>query len=427
MQANPQITYLKKTLAFAFIIIGMFQSVAQDYPYDIPKYDFVKYNTNTLDFYGDSSLFDTLFNSFKELVLKGNQHINIVHIGDSHIQADFFSGRVRTRLQTFFQGGIGSRGFIFPYDVAATNNPNDYEVCFTGDWERCRNIETTKHCELGLSGISVTTTDSIAVISIKLNEIKKPKYLFNKIKVFHSFNKDRLDLELNSYISKTEVRINDSLGYTMFILSDLVDSLQLQFSKKYKYQNSFTLHGISLESDGPGITYHAIGINGAQVSSYLRCSLLSEHLEALEPNLIIVSLGANDTYIKHFRDDIFRRNLSTLIKKIQKASPNVPIILMTPSDDYFLHKTLNPFPELAGQRIVEVAEEYNCAVWDFFDIMGGLNSITLWQKNELARTDFIHLMQEGYKLQGDLLFNAIIKSYDNYIDRTRIETQLKKK
>jgi hypothetical protein len=55
-------------------------------------------------------------------------------------------------------------------------------------------------------------------------------------------------------------------------------------------------------------------------------------------------------------------------------------------------------------------------VWDFFHVMGGHNSILLWQKYGLANTDRIHYNGQGYMLQGDLLFNAILRQWDAYID-----------
>ena len=62
----------------------------------------------------------------------------------------------------------------------------------------------------------------------------------------------------------------------------------------------------------------------------------------------------------------------------------------------------------------KLAENKNLAVWDMFDIMGGLNSIKEWEKNQLAKKDLIHLSFDGYNLIGDLLFDALIKSYIKY-------------
>ena len=56
--------------------------------------------------------------------------------------------------------------------------------------------------------------------------------------------------------------------------------------------------------------------------------------------------------------------------------------------------------------------------------MGGLNSILVWQRFGLAKRDRIHFTGKGYLLQGDLFFNAFLKSYDHYIDDINQSGQL---
>ncbi len=63
--------------------------------------------------------------------------------------------------------------------------------------------------------------------------------------------------------------------------------------------------------------------------------------------------------------------------------------------------------------MLELAEETDCAVWDFYKVMGGLRSVVKWQNNGLAAKDRVHLTAKGYKLQGDLLFDALMKAYGN--------------
>jgi len=82
------------------------------------KYTFIKKGLNKIE--NDSSL-----NSFYEklylLEKTKMSRVNIAHIGDSHIQADHFSGAMRQKLQVKF--GNGGRGLIFPYRVAKSNEP----------------------------------------------------------------------------------------------------------------------------------------------------------------------------------------------------------------------------------------------------------------------------------------------------------------
>jgi len=69
----------------------------------------------------------------------------------------------------------------------------------------------------------------------------------------------------------------------------------------------------------------------------------------------------------------------------------------------------------------DLATNYHGAVWDLFDIMGGLKSSTSWRSAGLMASDRIHFSREGYNLLGDLLFNAIMASFDQYLAKHTTE------
>ena len=50
-------------------------------------------------------------------------------------------------------------------------------------------------------------------------------------------------------------------------------------------------------------------------------------------------------------------------------------------------------------------------MWDQYAIMGGSRSSALWKGKKLMRPDRIHFTAEGYRLIGDLLYNALITDY----------------
>ena len=57
----------------------------------------------------------------------------------------------------------------------------------------------------------------------------------------------------------------------------------------------------------------------------------------------------------------------------------------------------------------KLAEATQGAVWDQFNIMGGLGSMAKWQAKGLAQKDRVHFTVSGYNLIGDLFYNAFIK------------------
>ena len=79
-------------------------------------------------------IFEKLVNLQKSKVGK----LNIVHIGDSHIQADLFSGLMRKNLQQQF--GNAGRGLVFPHSLVKTNGTGDVRFSSNQTWESQRNI-----------------------------------------------------------------------------------------------------------------------------------------------------------------------------------------------------------------------------------------------------------------------------------------------
>ena len=194
-----------------------------------------------------------------------------------------------------------------------------------------------------------------------------------------------------------------------------VDSLTITIQKESNSTGSFTLHGITTEAAPNGFMFHSIGVNGAHVPAFLRCQLFEKQLAELKPDLVILGLGINDAYGRRFSQNKFEENYGDLISKIRKAAPETAIIFTTNNDSYMYRRYVNKNGEKVKQSMFKMAKKYQTGVWDMFSVMGGLNSIVLWEKNNLAQHDKIHFTREGYLIMGDLFFNALMKNFENYI------------
>jgi lysophospholipase L1-like esterase len=143
--------------------------------------------------------------------------------------------------------------------------------------------------------------------------------------------------------------------------------------------------------------------------------LLEEQLAMLKPDLVILGLGINDAYGKRFSQSNYEENYGMLISVIRRAAPETAIIFTTNNDSYIYRRYVNKNGEKVEQSILKMAEEYNAGVWDMYKVMGGLNSVVLWEKKNLAQRDKIHFTREGYLILGDLFFNALMKNFERYI------------
>ncbi len=208
-------------------------------------------------------------------------------------------------------------------------------------------------------------------------------------------------------------------GYTDIRFDTIIgDSLRIRIVKKDTAGKYFTLYGIDFENGDPGVVYSASGVNGAEVTSYLRCDLLQDQLRTLKPGWVILSLGTNDAYPVHFSKAEFTGNYIELVKRIREAAPGVPILLTIPGDSYRRHRYDNSNLAEAREAIIEVARQTDCAVWDFYSLMGGPKSIMHWYKAGLVAKDKLHFDKQGYLIQADLLFGAFMDAYSSFIDQS---------
>ena len=74
------------------------------------KYPFISTVFNRIS---NNSGLDSFYQKLHRLKSGGERTVSIVHIGDSHIQADFLTAVVRNGFQEFF--GNAGRGLVFPY------------------------------------------------------------------------------------------------------------------------------------------------------------------------------------------------------------------------------------------------------------------------------------------------------------------------
>ena len=145
--------------------------------------------------------------------------------------------------------------------------------------------------------------------------------------------------------------------------------------------------------------------------------MLEKQLSLINPDLVIFSIGINDAYQEGFSKDFFKKNYDSLIQIVKKSNPNTAILFTTNNDSYYKKEYPNKRVFQAREVMFELTKNKSFAVWDMFEIMGGLNSIKKWETNRLAKEDLIHLNYKGYNLLADLLFEAIMKSYKNHTNK----------
>ena len=419
---------MKKWLVFIGLLLVYRLLSAQTLPLvkPVPDLPFAHLERNQIIYPGDSLAMERFFQKMDSVVFFGEGNLSIMHLGGSHVQAGMFTQQFRDNLLSISTDLMGGQYFVFPFSTGGTNNPSHYIVRSSGTWSYCRNAvrkETDKR--MGLAGAAITTNDSTARVSILTKErypsALPPDYDFNKVTVI-GFSETENVVPVVSYDGTTIQGQYDEWKSTYtFSLPDFTDSICIMFDS---VPGEFTLTGILLENDMPGISVHGVGVNGARVSSYLRCDDFERDLNLIRPDLIIFGIGINDAAEMDFEKNNFKRNYNELIKVIKRVNPDCALLFITNNDSYKREKVkkktryeVNLNGMIVEEAFMELGKKYNAAVWNQFDIMGGLESMQDWEEAGLAKKDKVHFTNEGYRLLGDLLYNALITRYIEHIQQ----------
>src|SRR5699024_9959061 len=140
--------------------------------------NFVKLSPQNKELQNEEIL-KVFFEKLYDLDLGKKDKVRIVHIGDSHIQAGFFTGKNRENFQERF--GNAGLGFVFPHALANTNGIKEVSFSSSVPWKGKRNIFAQEIDSVGLSGFNLTTKFNDFAVNFK---IKDEKYYFNTIKLF---------------------------------------------------------------------------------------------------------------------------------------------------------------------------------------------------------------------------------------------------
>jgi LysM repeat protein len=403
--------------------------------------------------------------------------INIVHIGDSHIQNNFLGNAIRKTLQQTF--GNGGYGFTFPYGLFRGDTSIGDAIHYFSNvpWRICRN-NMPRRCapgaDFGLCGYGFTT--SINEFALKI-EIVDERYKFNTIKVVSAGIPFPFSPAMSignlvmknppSSLERHKVRRGETLatiakkygvsadsikdrnnmtsnavrvGKELYIPVE-VEALDIDMTRfnPIEFQHNehhvatywqkepasemylipavkrplYNLSGIVLENDNRGVIYHGIGTVGSMALHFNRTPLFFEQLPVLSPDLVIVSFGTNESHSRVSTGN-FIEQIKLLISNIRKFNPNVPILVTTQPTSLFRGRKLNTFAKEYNDATMRIMQKDDFAVWDLYSYTGGLMGVIEKPKVIQIGPDRMHYTKQGYINQGIELANLILQDYKMY-------------
>lgn len=171
------------------------------------------------------------------------------------------------------------------------------------------------------------------------------------------------------------------------------------------------------------VSYTDMGVNGATCLTFTYPDRIAE-IAALKPDMLILSFGTNESHNRRYDANAHYYQMEELISLLRDSMPDVLILLTTPPGSYDSFRqrrrkrtyAVNSRTATAAAVISRFAREHRLLVWDMYHIVGGSRrACKNWIEAGLMRPDHVHYLPEGYILQGNLLYEALIKAYNNYV------------
>jgi lysophospholipase L1-like esterase len=181
--------------------------------------------------------------------------------------------------------------------------------------------------------------------------------------------------------------------------------------------------GVEFLTNGPGVVYSSLGLNGAYISvlsKMFREQHWAEQLKHYNPDLVIINYGTNESAYAAFVDTAYKKEIREVVRRIRAALPNVSILIMSPMDRGERDSTgsIATVPALARLVTLQArsADELGCAFFNTYEAMGGAGTMGRWYSAEprLVSADFIHPTPGGARLVGNLLYRGLMNGYFRY-------------
>ena len=408
----------KIALILSLLLLPLLTAHAQTLRKSVPELDFAKLQDNSIQFPGDSSSFERLYAKMDSVLFLGAGHLNIIHIGGSHVQAGTLTRRFRDDLLSLRPGLDGGRGLLFPFSAAHTNNPSSFTTTYSGFWKATKNTARTPDKRLGLTGMALSTSEDKAYIQVTAIArdpwLSEPKFSFDSVRVLGYSSSAREPLVICATDTLSGRKASNDSSW-LFALPAFTDSVKVIT----RGTGEFTLTGLQLISSRPGITVSEIGVNGASLGSYAKCSDLERDLAFLHPDLVIFGIGINDASGPNFSEEDFVNKYKSLIARVHSVAPDCAVLFLTNNDSCRRIRkrgyVTNRNGLVAERAFLRLGADCGAGVWDQFEIMGGLESMRKWEAAGLAQRDKIHFTEAGYEVLGDLLYNALMDRYVEHL------------
>ena len=345
---------------------------------------------------------------FSALNNSKSKQVRIAHYGDSIIEGDLITADLRQEFQRQYGGeGVGFLGIT----SEDTQFRQTTKQTFSNDWETASIFtHNPSNLPVGING-AVYIPKGNSWVEYNTTSIYRTVKNFTKFRIYYSNAKASEVKYTIDGSKKGTIKLSAASGIQEAVIDagTRASSLRLEFSREQAY-----FYGVSLEG-GSGVyidNFPLRGNSGVDLNN-IPVSNLRDFSKYLKYDLIILEFGLNAAGSATTDYDWYAKEMIKAVNQLQKIYPRAGILLITVHD-----KSMKKGSEFVTDPAIvkllksqmEITKTANIAMWNTFEAMGGLNSMSTWvdANPPLAFKDYIHFNGQGAKKIAQMMYTAIM-------------------
>ena len=348
---------------------------------------------------------------------QSHRDVTVLHFGDSHTAADFETGPLRRALQARF--GDGGRGFVAIGEPWKHYVQEGLRNGSSHDWMTDK-AQPSRGSHGRMGGDGLYGLSGVALETDRAGARAWGEYTAKASRIELAYLAQPRGGSFEVYIDGAHlgrVTTRAPLATSAWRPFDLADGPH-RVEVVTDGDGDVRIFGAALDRDQVGVTYEALGINGARITNALAWdeAHMAEQIRHRDPDLVVLAYGTNESGDTDVPIEVYERELVDLLGRIARAAPSASCMLLGPPDRaVHTREGWGTVPRLidivAAQR--RVSRAAGCAFYDQLEAMGGPGTIAQWADEPQPRAgrDRVHLTREGYAQLGNGVAAELVRGY----------------
>ncbi|HYQ18503.1 MAG TPA: GDSL-type esterase/lipase family protein [Polyangiaceae bacterium] len=344
---------------------------------------------------------------------KRQSNVRVLWLGDSHTNADFLSGAVRSRFTERF----GDSGPGFVRIGTSFSRREGVKLVRVGSWNVDPDPPSRRTPQSdGVFGLGGTRAEPMVGATYSLQVTAKGEAAQQSASFDVSYALPphaAFKVVLGAVQQLVEDRAAPEVGAPSISHLTLSAPLGTEISIS-GVRGAPQLFGVSIERNAaPGVVLETSGIDGARLETALAWNepTFVDEVARRSPELLVVAYGTNEAF-DGLRVEKYAAQLAALVGRVRRGAPQASCLVLGPTDA--------PLAEGSVPRVAEVtavlqhaSAPLGCSFVSLQQLMGGVGSFArgMRAKERLAQPDKLHLTPRGYRELGGALASLLLDAY----------------